>query len=64
MLTIVLAFSLLDEEHVGHWLGRSKKRHASSESLGALFWWGGVWFLLCLGWEGDRPPSLTTPVRV
>ncbi|KAF1425626.1 Lipase maturation factor 2, partial [Spheniscus magellanicus] len=33
MLTIVLAFSLLDEEHVGRWLGRSKRRHASSESL-------------------------------
>ncbi|XP_074024081.1 lipase maturation factor 2 [Numenius arquata] len=30
MLTIVLAFSLLDEEHVGRWLGRSKRRHAST----------------------------------
>ncbi|NWT48458.1 LMF2 factor, partial [Chroicocephalus maculipennis] len=30
MLTIALAFSLLDEEHVGHWLGRSKRRHAST----------------------------------
>ncbi|XP_009281877.1 PREDICTED: lipase maturation factor 2, partial [Aptenodytes forsteri] len=29
MLTIVLAFSLLDEEHVGRWLGRSKRRHTS-----------------------------------
>ncbi|KAM9205208.1 lipase maturation factor 2 [Mergus octosetaceus] len=29
-LTIVLAFSLLDEEHVAYWLGRSKKKHASS----------------------------------
>ncbi|NXW11514.1 LMF2 factor, partial [Fregetta grallaria] len=33
MLTIVLAFSLLDEEHVGRWLGRSKRRQASSESV-------------------------------
>ncbi|NXT40308.1 LMF2 factor, partial [Pelecanoides urinatrix] len=33
MLTIVLAFSLLDEEHVGRWLGRSKRKQASSESL-------------------------------
>uniref|UniRef100_A0A493SW29 Lipase maturation factor n=1 Tax=Anas platyrhynchos platyrhynchos TaxID=8840 RepID=A0A493SW29_ANAPP len=29
-LTIVLAFSLLDEEHVASWLGRSKKKHPSS----------------------------------
>ncbi|OXB61047.1 UNVERIFIED_CONTAM: hypothetical protein H355_003621 [Colinus virginianus] len=29
-LTIVLAFSLLDEEHVGRWPGRGKKKHASS----------------------------------
>ncbi|KAI6079938.1 Lipase maturation factor 2 [Aix galericulata] len=29
-LTIVLAFSLLDEEHVAYWLGRSKKKHAGS----------------------------------
>ncbi|XP_072216729.1 lipase maturation factor 2 isoform X2 [Excalfactoria chinensis] len=29
-LTIVLAFSLLDEEHVGHWTGRGKKKNSSS----------------------------------
>lgn len=64
MLTIVLAFSLLDEEHVGRWLGRSKRRHASSESLGALFGEVGVPFLPCPEWGGDGPPSLSTPVRV
>lgn len=34
-LTIVLAFSLLDEEHVAYWLGRSKKKHGSCESGGS-----------------------------
>lgn len=33
LLTIVLAFSLLDDEHVGLWLGRSRKRHGTGESL-------------------------------
>ncbi|XP_041261521.1 lipase maturation factor 2 [Onychostruthus taczanowskii] len=32
VLTIVLAFSLLDEEHVGRWLGRPRKRHGSGET--------------------------------
>ncbi|NXR90485.1 LMF2 factor, partial [Hypocryptadius cinnamomeus] len=37
-LTIVLAFSLLDEEHVGHWLGRPRKRHGNGwpPSLGSV----------------------------
>ncbi|XP_078534006.1 lipase maturation factor 2 [Lissotriton helveticus] len=30
LLTIVLCFSLLDDEHVGFWLGRSKKKTSSS----------------------------------
>ncbi|XP_019399533.1 PREDICTED: lipase maturation factor 2, partial [Crocodylus porosus] len=30
LLTIVLAFSLLDDEHVGLWLGRSRKRHGTA----------------------------------
>lgn len=51
MLTIVLAFSLLDEEHVGRWLGRSKRRHASSESLGALL--GEVGAPLCRARGGE-----------
>ncbi|NXF42273.1 LMF2 factor, partial [Nyctibius bracteatus] len=29
LLTIVLACSLLDEEHVGRWLGRGKRRHGN-----------------------------------
>lgn len=61
MLTIVLAFSLLDEEHVGRWLGRGKRRHASSESQGAQFGGVGVTFL---PWGGDRTLLLTTPVWV
>ncbi|XP_068045410.1 lipase maturation factor 2 [Anomalospiza imberbis] len=37
-LTIVLAFSLLDEEHVGRWLGRPRKRHGAGwpPSLGSV----------------------------
>ncbi|XP_038011295.1 lipase maturation factor 2 isoform X1 [Motacilla alba alba] len=38
-LTIVLAFSLLDEEHVGRWLGRPRRRHGNgSEPLPAPGW--------------------------
>ncbi|NXI93574.1 LMF2 factor, partial [Psophia crepitans] len=37
MLTIVLAFSLLDEEHVGRWLGRGKRRHASTPRCAAAW---------------------------
>ncbi|KAM6095244.1 lipase maturation factor 2 isoform 1-T1 [Chlamydotis macqueenii] len=29
-LTVVLACSLLDEEHVGRWLGRGRRRHAAA----------------------------------
>uniref|UniRef100_A0A8C3QD16 Lipase maturation factor n=1 Tax=Geospiza parvula TaxID=87175 RepID=A0A8C3QD16_GEOPR len=37
VLTIVLAFSLLDEEHVGRWLGRPRRRHSSwPPSLGSV----------------------------
>ncbi|XP_055568051.1 lipase maturation factor 2 [Falco biarmicus] len=66
MLTIVLAFSLLDEEHVGHWLGRSKRRHTSTwppslQSLfsallelsiyGFLLYWSVQYFGLEINWE-------------
>nr|XP_014130589.2 lipase maturation factor 2 [Zonotrichia albicollis] len=32
VLTIVLAFSLLDEEHVGRWLGRPRRRQGNGET--------------------------------
>ncbi|NXT58563.1 LMF2 factor, partial [Pluvianellus socialis] len=66
MLTIVLAFSLLDEEHVGRWLGRGKKRHASAwppslrsflstllelSTYGLLLYWSVQSFGLEINWE-------------
>ncbi|NXU30899.1 LMF2 factor, partial [Thalassarche chlororhynchos] len=66
MLTIVLAFSLLDEEHVGHWLGRSKRRQASTwppslravlstllelSAYGFLLYWSVQCFSLEINWE-------------
>ncbi|KAM9293074.1 lipase maturation factor 2 [Morus bassanus] len=66
MLTIVLAFSLLDEEHVGHWLGRSRRRHASTwppslravlstllelSTYGFLLYWSIQYFGLEINWE-------------
>ncbi|NXS69267.1 LMF2 factor, partial [Pandion haliaetus] len=66
MLTIILAFSLLDEEHVGHWLGRSKRRHASTwppslrslfstllelSAYGLLLYWSVQYFGLEINWE-------------
>ncbi|NXL52144.1 LMF2 factor, partial [Podilymbus podiceps] len=66
MLTIVLAFSLLDEEHVGRWLGRSKRRHASTwppslrsllstllelSAYGLLVYWSVQCFGLEINWE-------------
>ncbi|XP_042647817.1 LOW QUALITY PROTEIN: lipase maturation factor 2, partial [Tyto alba] len=66
MLTIVLAFSLLDEEHVGRWLGRSKRKHASTwppslpsllstlAELGTyafLLYWSVQYFGLEINWE-------------
>ncbi|NXG40277.1 LMF2 factor, partial [Dromaius novaehollandiae] len=65
-LTIVLAFSLLDEEHVGRWLGRSKRRHASTWPPGLrsflstlleltayslLLYWSIHYFGLEINWE-------------
>ncbi|XP_062435275.1 lipase maturation factor 2 [Rhea pennata] len=65
-LTIVLAFSLLDEEHVGRWLGRSKRRHASTWPPGLrsflgmlleltvyslLIYWSVHYFGLEINWE-------------
>uniref|UniRef100_A0A8D2Q8S4 Lipase maturation factor n=1 Tax=Varanus komodoensis TaxID=61221 RepID=A0A8D2Q8S4_VARKO len=35
LLTIVLSFSLLDEEHVGLWLGHGRRKAAGGECLGA-----------------------------
>lgn len=40
VLTIVLAFSLLDEEHLGRWLGRPRRRHGTGETPGPTFGWG------------------------
>ncbi|NXI35141.1 LMF2 factor, partial [Galbula dea] len=66
MLTIILAFSLLDEEHVGHWLGRGKRRHGSSwppslrsffstllelTTYGFLIYWSIQYFSLEISWE-------------
>ncbi|KAM9245642.1 lipase maturation factor 2 [Leptosomus discolor] len=66
LLTIVLAFSLLDEEHVGRWLGRSKRRHAATwppslqsllaallelSTYGFLLYWTVQCFGLEINWE-------------
>ncbi|NXH13530.1 LMF2 factor, partial [Bucco capensis] len=66
MLTIILAFSLLDEEHVGYWLGRGKRRHGSSwppslrsffstllelTTYGFLIYWSIHYFSLEINWE-------------
>ncbi|NWH19002.1 LMF2 factor, partial [Grus americana] len=66
VLTIVLAFSLLDEEHVGRWLGRSKRRHTSTwppslrsvlstlmelSTYGFLLYWSVQFFGLEINWE-------------
>ncbi|XP_059672787.1 lipase maturation factor 2 [Gavia stellata] len=66
MLTIVLAFSLLDEEHVGRWLGRSKRKHTSAwppslravlstllelSAYGFLLYWSVQSFGLEINWE-------------
>ncbi|NWI99955.1 LMF2 factor, partial [Crypturellus undulatus] len=65
-LTIVLATSLLDEEHVGRWLGRAKRRPGSAWPPGArsflsallelaalalLLYWSAQCFGLELNWE-------------
>ncbi|NWS44518.1 LMF2 factor, partial [Probosciger aterrimus] len=66
MLTIVLASSLLDEEHVGRWTGRSRRRNTGSwpPSLGSflstllelstyslLLYWSIQYFGLEINWE-------------
>ncbi|NXX75362.1 LMF2 factor, partial [Urocolius indicus] len=67
MLTIVLAFSLLDEEHVRHWLGRGKRRHTSTSwppslwsflsgllelsTYCSLLYWSTQYFGLQIDWE-------------
>ncbi|XP_074997112.1 lipase maturation factor 2 isoform X1 [Calonectris borealis] len=66
MLTIVLAFSLLDEEHMGRWLGRSKRKQASTwppslwavlstllelSAYGLLLYWSIQCFGLEISWE-------------
>ncbi|XP_064512889.1 lipase maturation factor 2 [Pseudopipra pipra] len=65
-LTIVLAFSLLDEEHVGRWLGRPKKRQGSAwppslgsvlatllelNTYGLLLYWTVQYFGLEINWD-------------
>ncbi|NWQ70264.1 LMF2 factor, partial [Neopipo cinnamomea] len=65
-LTIVLAFSLLDEEHVGRWLGRPKKRQGSAwppslgsvlatllelSTYGLLLYWTVQYFGLEINWD-------------
>uniref|UniRef100_K7F4K2 Lipase maturation factor n=1 Tax=Pelodiscus sinensis TaxID=13735 RepID=K7F4K2_PELSI len=74
LLTIVLCFSLLDDEHVGLWLGRSKKRPASAwpPSLvsvlstllelmvyGLLIYWSIQDFGLQFNWEKQLIESKT-----
>ncbi|XP_061203097.1 lipase maturation factor 2 isoform X1 [Neopsephotus bourkii] len=66
MLTIVLAFSLLDEEHVGRSAGRSKRRNAGSwppslrsflstllqlSTYSLLLYWSIQYFSLEINWE-------------
>ncbi|NXD59689.1 LMF2 factor, partial [Corvus moneduloides] len=65
-LTIVLAFSLLDEEHVGRWLGQPRKRHGSAwppslgsvlatllelSTYGLLLYWTVHYFGLEVNWD-------------
>ncbi|NXR24823.1 LMF2 factor, partial [Cinclus mexicanus] len=65
-LTIVLALSLLDEEHVGCWLGRPRKRHSSAwppslgsvlatllelSTYGLLLYWTVRYFSLEFNWD-------------
>ncbi|NWV51260.1 LMF2 factor, partial [Daphoenositta chrysoptera] len=65
-LTIVLAFSLLDEEHVGRWLGRPRKRQGSAwppslgsvlaallelSTYGLLLYWTVHYFGLEVNWD-------------
>ncbi|NXG69703.1 LMF2 factor, partial [Baryphthengus martii] len=38
LLTIVLTFSLLDEEHVGRWLGRPRRKQAGAPPCSAAAW--------------------------
>ncbi|XP_014746244.1 PREDICTED: lipase maturation factor 2 [Sturnus vulgaris] len=66
VLTIVLALSLLDEEHVGRWLGRPRRRHGSAwppslgsvlatllelSTYGLLLYWTVRYFSLELNWD-------------
>ncbi|NWY43845.1 LMF2 factor, partial [Sylvia atricapilla] len=67
VLTIVLAFSLLDEEHVGRWLGRPRRRHSPAawppslgwmlstvlelSTYGLLLYWTVRYFGLELDWD-------------
>ncbi|NXC07289.1 LMF2 factor, partial [Orthonyx spaldingii] len=65
-LTIVLAFSLLDEEHVGRWLGRPRKKHGTAwppslgsvlaallelSTYGLLLYWTVHYFGLEVNWD-------------
>ncbi|NXT28220.1 LMF2 factor, partial [Syrrhaptes paradoxus] len=65
-LTIILAFSLLDEEHVGRWLGHGKRKHSNAwpptlwallsvllelSTYGLLLYWSVQSFSLEINWE-------------
>ncbi|NXY88352.1 LMF2 factor, partial [Alcedo cyanopectus] len=66
LLTLTLATSLLDEEHVGHWLGKGKRRPARAwppslcsclralleiGTYSLLLYWGVQFFGLEIDWE-------------
>ncbi|NWV34082.1 LMF2 factor, partial [Grantiella picta] len=65
-LTIVLSFSLLDEEHVGRWLGKPRRRHGAAwppslgsalstllelSTYGLLLYWTVHYFGLEVKWD-------------
>ncbi|XP_077196643.1 lipase maturation factor 2 isoform X2 [Paroedura picta] len=66
LLTVALCFSLLDDDHVAFWLGRSRKKSASAwpprpltvltvlaemGTYGLLFYWTACHFGLKVNWE-------------
>ncbi|XP_061493972.1 lipase maturation factor 2 [Rhineura floridana] len=74
LLTIVLSFSLLDDEHVGLWLGQSRRKAAGvwpprllsvtsvlSElgALGLMAYWTALYFGLKINWEKKLLESKT-----
>uniref|UniRef100_U3ESK7 Lipase maturation factor n=1 Tax=Micrurus fulvius TaxID=8637 RepID=U3ESK7_MICFL len=63
LLTVVLSFSLLDDEHVGLWLGHGRKKASGGWAwrlapllaelvvYGLLIFWTGRYFGLTINWE-------------